>query len=79
MADAPGQPPVEVESSQTHAPSDPCAETLHSHGSTAMSYDNGGRASHRLRRQARCSTLRPMRITRQAAPGVTPTRYNMTP
>ena len=42
MADAPRQPPVVMESLQTHTPLDPCAETTRSHKSTVRSYDNGG-------------------------------------
>ena len=45
---------------------------------TWRNYDNGGRASRRLRRQARCSTLRHMRITQRATPEVTPARSNTT-
>ena len=45
---------------------------------TPRNYDNGGTASRHLHRQARCSTLRPMLITRWVTPGVTPARSNTT-
>ena len=50
----------------------------HSHKSTPRTYDNDGRTSCHLRRCARCSTLRPMRVIRRAAPGVMPARSSAT-
>ena len=48
MADAPGQPPVVMESLQTHTPLDPMRMPSHVRRSTARSYDKGDRASHHL-------------------------------
>ena len=42
------------------------------------SYDNGGKTSRHLRRCARRTTLRPVRITRRAAPVVTSARSSAT-
>ena len=78
MADTLGQPLVVAESLQTHTHLDPRVGPLRGHGSTARSYDKGGRTSSHLRRRARRSTLRPTRVTRRAAPGVAPARSSAT-
>ena len=78
MVDALGQPPVVVESTQTHTPPDPRVGVLASGKRTPRNYDNGGRTSHRLHRRIRHSTLRPVRMTHPVVPGVTPARFNMT-
>ena len=45
---------------------------------TPRNYDNDNRTSHRLRRHGRCGMLRPMRMARRVAPGVTPAWSNTT-
>ena len=78
MADAPGQPPVVVESAQTHTPPDPHVGPSCLRKHTPRNYDNDGRTSHRLRRRARYSMLRPMRMARRVVSGVAPVRSNTT-
>ena len=78
MADAPGQSLVVAESAQTHTPLNPRAGASHLRKGTLRNYDKGGRTSRRLRRHARCSTLRPMRMTWWAVPGVMPARSSTT-
>ena len=52
---------------------------LSSHVSTGRIYDDSGRISHRLHQRARRTTLRPVRMNRRAAPGVTPVGSSATP
>jgi len=79
MVDAPGHPPVEAESSQTHTSPDSHAETPELTRDTARHYDNSGCISHRLRQHARRTTLRPVHIDQRAPPGVAPVGSSATP
>ena len=78
MADAPGQPLVVVESTQTHTLWTRVRRPSRLYKRTPRNYDNGGRTSCRLHRHSRCGTLRPMRRAWRVAPGVALVRSSTT-